>query len=115
MGRSLEFTETERELLDDIQIENTQCLRQAEIYSNILAGMMDARASIVSNNLNSLMKTLNVVTVGIMVPTFVVSAFSMNVPLPMGLQKTSLSFWLILGLASLSVGGFMWVWKAKKW
>lgn len=115
MGRSLEFTETERELLDDIQIENTQCLRQAEIYSNILAGMMDARASIVSNNLNSLMKTLNVVTVGIMVPTFVVSAFSMNVPLPYGMQRTTLSFWLILGLASLSVGGFMWVWKAKKW
>lgn len=115
MSRSLEFTEAERELLDDIMIENGQCLRQAEIYSNILSGMMDARASIVANNLNILMKTLNVVTVGIMVPTFVVSAFSMNVPLPFGLQHTSLSFWLIMGLATLSVGGFMWVWKAKKW
>ncbi|MBE0713961.1 MAG: magnesium transporter CorA family protein, partial [Candidatus Aminicenantes bacterium] len=71
------FTQEEMELLDDIVIENNQCYRQAEVYSNILASLMDARASIVSNNLNVLMKTLNIITISIMVPTFVVSVFSM--------------------------------------
>ncbi|MCX7958106.1 MAG: magnesium transporter CorA family protein, partial [Deltaproteobacteria bacterium] len=73
------FTPEETEFLDDLIIDNNQCFRQAEIYSNILASLMDARVSIVSNNLNILMKTLNIITIMIMVPTLVVSAFSMNV------------------------------------
>jgi magnesium transporter len=48
-----------------------------------LAGLMDARASIVSNNLNILMKTLNLITIVIMVPTLIVSVFSMNVTIPL--------------------------------
>jgi magnesium transporter len=58
------------EFLDDIIIENHQCSRQAEIYSNILAGLMDARASIVSNNLNVMMKNLNAVVIAVAVPSF---------------------------------------------
>ena len=57
------FTAEELELLEDIVIENNQCYRQAEVYTNILASLMDARASIVSNNLNVLMKTLNIITI----------------------------------------------------
>jgi magnesium transporter len=101
------------DLLDDIIIENNQCNKQAEIYSNILASLMDARVSIVSNNLNILIKFLNIITIAIMVPTFVVSAFSMNVQLP--LKQGPLSFWIIMGLAILSVVGFMLFWKYKKW
>jgi magnesium transporter len=107
------LTQEEAEYLDDIIIENNQCYRQAEIYSNILAGLMDARVSIVSNNLNVLMKTLNIITIGIMVPTFVVSAFSMNVGIP--LSRHPLAFWLIIGLALVSVAGFYLFWKFKKW
>jgi len=107
------FSTEEVELLDDIIIENNQCNKQAEIYSNILASLMDARVSIVSNNLNILIKFLNIITIAIMVPTFVVSAFSMNVPLP--LRSDSFSFWIIMGLAILSVLGFMLFWKFKKW
>lgn len=51
------------ELLDDIVVENRQCAKQAEIYSNILSSLMDARASIVSNNLNILIKKLTVLSV----------------------------------------------------
>ncbi|HAF95115.1 MAG: hypothetical protein A2X34_08635 [Elusimicrobia bacterium GWC2_51_8] len=58
------------EFLDDIIIENNQAMRQAEIYSNILAGLMDARASIVSNNLNVMMKNLNAVVIAVAVPSF---------------------------------------------
>lgn len=107
------FTVEEAELLDDIYIENNQCYKQAEIYSNILASLMDARASIVSNNLNVLMKTLNIITIAIMVPTLVVSAFSMNVSIP--LENHPHAFWFILGLALTSVIGFILFWRYKKW
>lgn len=106
------FGTEEIEFLDDIIIENNQCYKQAEIYSNILASLMDARASIVSNNLNVLMKTLNIITIAIMVPTLVVSAFSMNVTIP--LQRHPYAFWIILGLALLSVVAFMTYWRRRK-
>jgi magnesium transporter len=105
------FNAEELEFIDDITIENTQCYKQAEIYSNILAGLMDARASIVNNNLNVLMKTLNIITIGIMVPTFVVSAFSMNVPIPF--QHYPYAFYGIMGLAALSVLTFMLAWRHR--
>ena len=108
------FTQEEMELLDDIVIENNQCYRQAEVYSNILASLMDARASIVSNNLNVLMKTLNIITISIMVPTLVVSIFSMNVALPFALKDLP-AFWKIMGLAAVSMVGFLVFWRYKKW
>lgn len=49
------------EFVDDVAIENAQCLEQAQVYANVFAGLMDARASIVSNNLNVLMKRLTVI------------------------------------------------------
>jgi magnesium transporter len=76
------FTPENLEYLDDLAVENKLCYKQAEIFSNIFASLMDARASIVSNNLNVLMKTLNLVTIASMVPTFMVSVFSMNVSIP---------------------------------
>jgi magnesium transporter len=110
------FSQEELEFLDDILIENGQCYKQAEIHSNILAGLMDARASIVNNNLNVLMKTLNIITIGIMVPTFVVSAFSMNVKMPFGFGATHpYAFWIIMSLALGSVVSFMVYWKKRKW
>ncbi len=107
------LTDDNIEMIDDIIIENSQCFKQAEIYSNILAGLMDARVSIVSNNLNILMKTLNIITIGIMVPTLVVSAFSMNVKIP--LSANPYAFWIIMSMALASVICFMLFWRFKKW
>jgi magnesium transporter len=106
VGESLEF-------VDDMYIENSQCYEQAEIYSNILASMMDARVSIVSNNLNWLIKTLTIITIAIMLPTLVVSIFSMNVNFPG--RDHPLMFWAILALAlgSVVLMRFVLVWK--KW
>ncbi len=111
----LGFTVEQGELLEDVSVENSQCAKQAEIYSSILAGLMDARVSIISNNLNIIMKTLTLITLGIMVPTFVVSAFSMNVHLPFGLNESPLSFWIITSLAFASVFVLVILQKKKKW
>lgn len=115
IGRSLNFSELERELLDDIIIENRQSLQQAEIYANILTSMMDARASVINNNVNSLMKTLNVVTIALMVPTFIASIFGMNVTFPFSIGVSNpFSFWIIMGIAVTSVLIFMFFWVSKK-
>lgn len=109
----LGFQPEEIELLEDLSVENNQCLKQAEIYSNVLASLMDARASIVSNNLNMLIKTLTIITLLVMVPTFVVSLFSMNVPIPN--QQDPLMFFYIQGLCALSVLFLILLWKYKRW
>lgn len=107
------FGREQQELLEDLAIENQQCYRQAEIYSNILSSLMDARASIVSNNLNQLIKTLTIITIGIMLPTLVVSIFSMNVTLPF--QQHPYAFWAIVSLALFSVLSVGILWRWKKW
>ena len=110
----LGFTPDEVEILDDLIIENTQCTKQAEIYSTIFAELMDARTGIIGNNLNVLMKTLNIITIMIMVPTLVVSAFSMNVHMPFNPQHPA-TFWVIMTLAAISVFAVLMVWRYKKW
>lgn len=60
------------------------------------------------------MKTLNIITIAIMVPTFVVSVFSMNVTLPFSLKEHP-AFWTILGLAAVFTVGFLALWRYKRW
>jgi magnesium transporter len=107
------FSRENIEFIEDLLIENNQCLKQTEIYSNIISSLMDARASIVNNNLNNLMKTLNVLTIGIMVPTFVVSAFSMNVAIPF--QKSQYAFLIVMLLSSIALVAFLLFFRYKKW
>jgi magnesium transporter len=59
----LPFFRPESELLDDLILDNQQCARQAQIYSSILSGLMDARGTIVNNNMNILLKNLTVINV----------------------------------------------------
>jgi magnesium transporter len=108
-GGKIGFTAESTEFLDDIAIENNQCYKQAEIYSNIFASLMDARVSIVNNNLNLLMKTLNIIVIAIMVPTLVVSLFSMNVKIP--LSGFRHAFWVIIGISGTVLTGFMLIWR----
>jgi len=59
----LGITKEELEALDDLVIDNTQCYKQAEIYSNVLSSLMDARAGVVNNNLNVLIKRLTIINI----------------------------------------------------
>ena len=70
----------DKELLEDVIIENKQAIEMANIYSNILSGTMDAFASVISNNLNIVMKTLTSITIVMSIPTMIASFFGMNVP-----------------------------------
>lgn len=109
----LGLTQENVEFLDDILIENAQCRGQTEIYSQVLSSLMDARASIISNNLNVRIKALTIITIGIMLPTFIVSLFSMNVPIPMG--RHPYAFWMIMGITTMAVVGLAFLWRKLRW
>ncbi|WP_298665353.1 magnesium transporter CorA family protein [uncultured Methanofollis sp.] len=89
----------DEDLLEDVIIENKQAIEMANIYSNILSGTMDAFASIISNNLNIVMKFLASVTIVLAVPTMIASFFGMNVGIP--LQDSPLAFAVIIGISMI--------------
>ncbi len=62
-GEKLGFSKTELAMMEDVMIEHHQCCKQAEIYSNILSGLMDTRASIINNNMNNLLKNLTILNI----------------------------------------------------
>ena len=68
------------EMVEDVEIEIKQAQDTTNIYSNILTGMMDAYASVISNNLNVVMKRLTSISLILMIPTLVASLYGMNVP-----------------------------------
>lgn len=71
--------EEDQDLLDDVIIENKQAIDMTNIYSSILNGMMGVFASIISNNLNNVMKTLTIITIALAVPTMISGFYGMNV------------------------------------
>ena len=101
------------EVLDDLTIENNQCREQANIYSQVLSSLMDARASIIANNLNIRIKTLTILTIAIMLPTLVVSVFSMNVEMPLTHNHPA-SFWIIVAIAALSSAALVFLWWKRR-
>ncbi len=90
----LKMYEADEELLEDVITENKQAIEMAEVYSNILSGMMDAFASVISNNLNIVMKFLASITIIMALPTMVASFYGMNVSLPF--QNSPYAFVLVL-------------------
>jgi magnesium transporter len=90
-------TEINEDLLEDAIIENKQALEMAQIYSDIQSGMMDAFASVISNNLNIVMKQLTLISIILMIPTLIASLFGMNVPVPFG--NSEWAFPLIISIS----------------
>ena len=78
----LKMYEDDQELLEDVIIENQQAIEMAETHTTILSGMMDAFASVISNNVNIVMKFLTSFTIILALPTMVASFYGMNVPIP---------------------------------
>jgi magnesium transporter len=97
--KMLGIQEDDEELLQDVIIENKQALEMGDIYSGILSGMMDAFASIISNNMNRVIKFLTVVTIVLAIPTMVSGFFGMNLRVPF--QQHPLGFFAVVGLSLL--------------
>lgn len=89
------------DLLEDVIVENKQAIEMANIYSGILSGMMDAFASVISNNLNIVMKVLAIITIVMAIPTMIFSAYGMNVS-TVGMPLAD-SPWGFLAIVAISI------------
>ena len=109
----LGLNEEEREFLNDLIVDTSQGLEMANIYTNILSSTLDAFASIISNNLNNVMKRLTSITIILSLPALVTSIYGMNVPIPYADSQHAFYIPIILSL-SISVI-ISWYFMKRKW
>ena len=112
-GKSVKMYEEDEELLEDTLVENRQASEMAKIYTDILTGMMDAFASVISNNLNQVMKLLTSITIMLSIPVIVSSFYGMNVALPF--MHFAHAFWIVIAIAVAGIIGFFIVFWRKKY
>ena len=110
-GKIVKLYEEDEDMLEDAITENRQAIEMAQIYSNILTGTMDAYASIISNNLNGVMKFLTSITIILAVPTMISSFWGMNVALPF--EKSPIGFVVMVVIAIIMTLAVTW-WLKKK-
>jgi len=96
----------DEDLLDDVEIELQQAYATANIYSEVLERQRESYASIISNNLNVIMKRLTTITIILMIPTGIGGFFGMNVP--NGMESWGWAFPLIIvGTILISILGYL--------
>ena len=110
-GKIIKLYEEDEDILEDSIIENKQAIEMAKIYSDILNGTMDAYASIISNNLNRVMKYLTSITIILAIPTMVSSYWGMNVRVP--LQDNPWGFPIVFTF-SIIIAIIATIWLNKK-
>lgn len=101
------------DLLNNVLTENLQAIQMTEINTNILSTMMGAFASVISNNLNAVMKFLAVATVVVAIPTLITGISGMNVKLP--LEDTPEALPIILFSALGAVGVVLYILWRRGW
>ncbi len=112
-SKFFKVNEFNEDLLEDVIIENKQAVEMANIFSDIQSGMMDAFASVISNNMNVVMKQLTSITIILMIPTLIASFYGMNIP--NYLEKSKYGFGLVIVLSVLlSVVG-LFFFRKKRW
>ncbi|WP_417908567.1 magnesium transporter CorA family protein [Candidatus Electronema sp. PJ] len=111
--KTLELTAEDEDMLEDVIIDNKQAIEMANIYSNILSGMMDAFASVINNNINYVMKILTSITILLTIPMVISSIYGMNIKIPF--QHSPYAFLIVIGISSaLSLSGILFFIK-KRW
>lgn len=108
----LKMYEDDQELLEDVIIENQQAIEMAETHMSILSGMMDAFASVISNNVNIVMKFLTSITIILSLPTMVASFYGMNVDIPFQSHPYSFVFAIMLSFLLSGVTAIVF-WKKR--
>lgn len=110
-GKIIKLYEEDEDILEDAIVENKQAIEMSKIYTDILNGTMDAYASIISNNLNGVMKFLTSVTIVLSLPTMVASFWGMNVELPFSNHPYG---FLILIILSILISMFASWWLRRR-
>ena len=110
-GKIIKLYEDDEDILEDAITENKQAIEMAKIYTDILNGTLDAYASIISNNLNGVMKTLTAITIVLAVPTMISSFWGMNVKLPF--ENNPFGFLIMILLAVVTTLLVTW-WLKKR-
>ena len=110
-GKIIKLYDDDEDILEDAITENRQAIEMANIYRYILNGNMDAYASIISNNLNGVMKTLTAITIVLAVPTMISSFWGMNVKLPF--ENNPFGFVIMIILAVVTTLIVTW-WLKKR-
>lgn len=110
-GKIIKLYDEDEDILEDAIVENKQAIEMARIYSDILNGTMDTYASIISNNLNGVMKFLTSITIVLSIPTMIASFWGMNVRVP--LQDNPWGFVIIMTVSVL-LGVVTTLWLKKK-
>lgn len=109
----LGLDEEEKEFLTDLIVDTSQALEMANIYTNILSSTLDAFASIISNNLNSVLKRLTSITIILSLPALVTSIYGMNVDIPFA--NTTHAFYIPVVLSLVVSVIIAWYFMKKKW
>ena len=102
--RSIKMYEDDMDLLEEVMIESRQGIETTELYTRILNSMTDTYSSLISNNMNNIMKLLTLVTIVLTIPTLVFSFYGMNVDLP--LDELPLA-WIVTIAFSLLFSGIL--------
>ena len=108
-GKLIKLYEEDQDLLEDVLIEIHQAIEMCNIYSNILSGTMDAFASVISNNLNIVMKVLSVITTRDLVSNIIFGFYGMNVNGMPGVQW----WWFPTMIAIIAMAIAIWIFKKK--
>lgn len=100
--------EDEKDFLEDVVIDTKQAISMANIYADILTGTMDAFASVISNNMNVIMKRLTIINLALMFPTFITGFFGMNIRIP-GADSYYAWIWVVILCIGVALIGTYWV------
>lgn len=103
----IKLYDEDEDLLEDVIIENKQALEMVEMHSNILTSMMDAFASIISNNLNIVMKFLTSMTILLAIPTMIASFWGMNVGVPFLGKPFGFEFVLVISVIATTIAAII--------
>lgn len=109
-GRIITLYEEDHDLLEDVLIEVRQAIEMASIYSSIISGMMDAFASVISNNLNVIMKVLTSITILLTIPNIIFSFYGMNIA---GGIPLDTFWWVPLAITGVAIAAVAVVLKVK--
>jgi magnesium transporter len=112
-GSYMQIFADDKELIDDLRIDNEQVVDSARILLKTIQNVRNASEAILANNLNNRIKTLTVLTILLTIPTIISSLYGMNVPLPFADSAHSFLFVLLMVAGLVTLLG--WYFKKNDW